>query len=368
MHRIESDRTRFREIVKGRLRKDLRKYLSSTELLGRRGEKTVSIPIPQIELPRFRFGDNSKQGVGQGPGEEGDPVDGEGQEGEGAGAAGDQEGHHILEVDVDLKDLAEMLGQELELPNIEPRGDRQMSSEGGKYTGIRPTGPKSLRHFRRTYDRALRRVIASGEWNPDDPKVIPIHDDERIRDRKQVTKPDSSAVIFHIMDVSGSMGREQKEVVRIKAFWIDTWLRSQYSNLEVVYIVHDAVARVVDQETFFHLRESGGTKISSAYELFLDQVREKYRPEEWNIYPFHYSDGDNWSARDTERCIGLLRDEILPRVNQFCYGQVKSAYGSGQFIKDLNGAFDGEEAMITSAVEDRDGIPHAIKAFLGGER
>jgi uncharacterized sporulation protein YeaH/YhbH (DUF444 family) len=366
MHRIERDRARFREIVRGRLRKDLRKYLSSTELLGRRGEKAVSIPIPQIELPRFRFGDNSKQGVGQGPGKEGQAVDGEAQEGEGAGSAGDQPGSHILEVDVDLKELAEMLGEELGLPNIEPRGDRQLATEGGRYSGIRTTGPKSLRHFRRTYDRALRRTIASGEWDPLAPKVVPIHDDERIRDRKSVPRPESSAVIFHIMDVSGSMGREQKDVVRIKAFWIDTWLRSQYANLEVVYIVHDAVARIVDQDTFFHLRESGGTKISSAYELLLDQIRERFRPEEWNIYPFHYSDGDNWSARDTERCVGLLRDEILPRVNQFCYGQVKSAYGSGQFLKDLDNALGGEERLTTAAVDDRESIPRAIKAFLGG--
>ena len=366
MHRIERDRARFREIVRGKLRKDLRKYLSSSELLGRRGEKTVSIPIPQIELPRFRFGDNSKQGVGQGQGDKGDEVEGEAQEGEGAGSAGDQEGNHILEVDVDLKELAEMLGEELQLPNILPRGDRQLMTEGGRYSGIRTTGPKSLRHFRRTFDRALRRTIASGDWDPDNPRIIPTREDERIRSRKPVPKPDSSAVIFHIMDVSGSMGREQKDVVRIKAFWIDTWLRSQYTNIEVVYIVHDAVARIVDKETFFHLRESGGTKISSAYELFLDQVREKYRPEDWNIYPFHYSDGDNWSARDTERCIGLLRDEILPRVNQFCYGQVKSAYGSGQFLKDLKGTLGHEERLIAASVEDREGIPDAIKAFLGG--
>ena len=181
-------------------------------------------------------------------------------------------------------------------------------------------------------------------------------------------KPDSSAVIFHIMDVSGSMGREQKEIVRIKAFWIDTWLRSQYTNLEVVYIVHDAVARIVDQDTFFHLRESGGTKISSAYDLFLSQILERFRPEEWNIYPFHYSDGDNWSARDTERCINVLRDEILPRVNQFCYGQVKSAYGSGQFKKDLDDALGEEGRLVCAAVDDREGISEAIRTFLGSGR
>jgi len=193
-------------------------------------------------------------------------------------------------------------------------------------------------------------------------------EDERFRWKKRAPKPDSSAVIFHVMDVSGSMGREQKDVVRIKAFWIDTWLRSQYQNLEVVYIVHDAVAKVVDQASFFSLRESGGTKISSAYELLLSMVRDRYRPEDWNLYPFHYSDGDNWSARDTERCVTILRDELLPRVNQFCYGQVKSAYGSGQFKKDLDTALDGEEKLVTASVNDREGIADAIRLFLGKGR
>ena len=365
MYRIERDRARFREIVRGRLRRDLRKYLSSTELLGRRGDKAVSIPVPQIELPRFRFGDNAKQGVGQGPGQKGEALDGDEQGGEGAGGAGDQEGRHILEVDIELDELAEMLGDELELPNIQPRGDRLLSSDGGRYSGVRQAGPKSLRHFRRTFRNALKRTVATGEWDPERPRVVPIREDERFRWRKSCPRPESSAVIFHVMDVSGSMGREQKDIVRIKAFWIDTWLRSQYSNIEVVYVVHDAVAKIVDQDTFFHLRESGGTKISSAYELCLELVQERYRPEEWNIYPFHYSDGDNWSARDTERCVGLLRDEILPRVNQFCYGQVKSAYGSGQFKKDLDSALGKEERLVTAAVDDRGGIPDAIRSFLG---
>ena len=368
MYRIERDRARFREIVRGKLRGDLRKYLSTSELLGRRGEHAVSIPVPQIELPRFHFGENHTRGVGQGPGDKGEPVGGEAKEGEGSGSAGEHEGSHIFEVEVELSELAEMLGQELELPDIQPRGDRQLSADGGRYTGLRSAGPQSLRHFRRTYRHALKRVIAAGEWDPLHPKVVPIKDDERYRARKSCPQPDSSAVIFHVMDVSGSMGREQKDIVRIKAFWIDTWLRSQYKNLEVVYIVHDAVAKVVDQESFFHLRESGGTKISSAYELVLALIQEKYRPEDWNIYPFHYSDGDNWSARDTERCVHLLRDDILPRVNQFCYGQVKSAYGSGQFKKDLDEALAGVERVVTASVSDRNDIAGSIQSFLGKGR
>ncbi|HEV8114146.1 MAG TPA: DUF444 family protein, partial [Planctomycetota bacterium] len=197
MYRIETDRARFREIVRGRLRRDLRKYLSTTELLGRRGERFVSIPVPQIELPRFHFGDN-KKGVGQGQGEKGDPVPGEPKEGEGGGSAGEEPGAHILEVEVELEELAQMLGEELELPDIQPRGDRQLRSEGGRYNGLRQAGPQSLRHFRRTYRNALKRTIAAGEWDPARPKVVPIRDDQRYRARKSSQEPDSSAVIFHV--------------------------------------------------------------------------------------------------------------------------------------------------------------------------
>ena len=127
MFRIESDRARFREIVRGKIREDLRKYLSTTELIARRGEKLVSVPVPQIELPHFVFGENQKDGVGQGPGAKGDPVEGQDGEGEGEGSAGEHEGHHIMEVEVELAELAEMLGRELELPFIQPRGRKAVS-------------------------------------------------------------------------------------------------------------------------------------------------------------------------------------------------------------------------------------------------
>ncbi len=368
MFRIESDRARFRDIVRGRIREDLRKYLSTGELIGRCGEQSVSIPLPQIELPHMVFGPNSKGGGEGGEGEGGEPREAGNGNGPPGPGAGEQEGKHILEVEVDIQELAEMLGEELGLPDIQPRGVNELDAEGGRYNGVRGTGPDSLRHFRRTYRSALKRSVASGLWDPSKPRVVPIRDDFRYRARRSCDTPDSSAVVFHMMDVSGSMGREQKEIVRIKAFWIDTWLRSQYRNLKVVYIVHDAVAKVVDQHTFFHLRESGGTKISSAYELCLKQMAEKYRPEDWNIYPFHYSDGDNWSARDTELCVSMLRDEILPRVNQFCYGQVKSAHGSGQFKKDLDNALGETENLITSGISERSDIPLSIRAFLGTGR
>ena len=366
IRRIDQDHTRFRQIVRGKIKQNLKKFVSSGELIGRQGDKYVAIPLPQISLPRFRYGENKKNGVGQGEGEPGDPVPGE--DGDGQGQAGDQEGQHVLEVDVSLEELAKILGEELELPNIEPRGKKSIRSAAGRFTSIARTGPQSLRHFKRTFREALKRQIASGTYQPDRPMIIPIRDDLRFRAVQTREVPQASAAVIYMMDVSGSMGREQKEIVRIEAFWIDTWLRHQYKNLEVNYIVHDAVAHHVDQHTFFHLRESGGTKISSAYDLAMELVRDKYPSSEWNVYPFHFSDGDNWSSRDTERCIELLKSSILPESNQFCYGQVKSAYGSGQFKKDLDAALQSDEKVVTTDIPDRDGILPSIKAFLGKGR
>ncbi len=368
MDRIEADRARFREIVRGRIRTDLGRYLSTTELLARVGEQAVSVPIPQVELPRFEFAPSGEEGPGQGGGARNESSSPRGDGKAGEGAAGDVLGQHALEVEVELDELADMLGRELGLPHIQPRGRRELESEGARYSGLRSRGPDSLRHARRTFSAALRRTIASGAWDPAQPRVVPERDDLRFRAPRPALRPQSSAVVFHMMDVSGSMGREQKEIVRLEAFWIDTWLRSQYRNLEVVYIVHDAAAKLVDHDTFFHLRESGGTRISSAYELCLQVMRERYPQEQWNVYPFHYSDGDNWSARDTERCVELLGTELLPRVNQFCYGQVRSAYGSGQFKKDLDLAFGADPRLVTTNVAERGEVMSAIRAFLGSGR
>ena len=356
MERIDSDRTRFKEIVRGRIRKNLKKYISQGELIGKQGKDLVSVPVPQIDLPRFKFGRRDNGGLGQG--------EGEGQ-GSGRGQAGDSPGEHALEVEVTMEDLARILGEELELPKIQPKGKKKFESFDRKYTGIRPVGPDSLRSFKRTYRQALRRQINSGTYDPKNPIIIPIRDDMRFRSYKEMVRPHHNAVIIYMMDVSGSMGDEQKEIVRIESFWIDTWLRSQYKGIESRYIIHDASAREVDRETFFKTKESGGTMISSAYRKCIEIMKKDYPSGEWNIYPFHFSDGDNWSADDTMQCVKLVRDEVIPNCNVFCYGQVESPYGSGQFIKDLRVHFKGEDQVITSEIKNKDAIVRSIKDFLG---
>ena len=366
--RIDQDHSRFRNIVRGRIRQNLRKYISRGELIGRQGKDLVSIPIPHIEIPKLRFGDKDQGGVGQGDGEPGDPLSGSPQEGDGQGQAGSQEGDHAIEVELTLDELADILGEELELPNIENRGKSAIVDKKDRYVGVRSVGPNSLRHFKRTFRSALRRQIALGTYNPARPVIIPTREDMRYKSWKTEEEPVANAVILYMMDVSGSMGDEQKEIVRIESFWIDTWLRRQYRGIETRFIIHDAAAREVDRDTFFRTRESGGTMISSAYRLAADIVEADYPPSEWNIYPFHFSDGDNWSVDDTLLCVDILRNRLLPPSNVFCYGQVDSPYGSGQFIKDLKEHFGDDEQLITSEINDRDAIVNSIRDFLGKGR
>lgn len=362
---IRRDHSRFRQIVKGKIKQDLKKYVTHGEMIGRKGKEMVTIPVPQIEIPKFRFGQKQQGGVGQGSGNPGDPV-GQGDPQDGEGQAGNEAGEHQLEVDLTLAELAEILGEQLELPKIEPRGKKTIRSETDKYTDIASRGPESLRHFKRTFKEALKRQIASGTYNAGNPIIVPIKKDMRYRSWKTDVRHENSAVIIYMMDVSGSMGDEQKEIVRTEAFWIDTWLRSQYKGIETRYIIHDATAREVDENTFFKTRESGGTLISSAYKLCEKIIDTDYAPSDWNIYPFHFSDGDNWSGEDTRLCVKLLEESLLKKCNLFCYGQVDSRYGSGQFYKDLNEHFGKtNDSVILSRIENKDGILQSIKDFLG---
>ncbi len=372
VERIERDAARFRDIVKGKIRQNLRKFITNTELIGKQGKTIVSIPVPQIEIPHFTYNFRDVGGVGQGEGEEGDILWLEGEEGEGQRGAGFLPGLHPVEVEFTLEELVELLGEALELPRLEPKSTGGLESEKHRYKSIRRVGPEALRHFKRTFRQALKRQLLTGTYDPNDPVIVPIRDDTRYRSFEMEPRPESKAVIFFMMDVSGSMGDEQKEIVRITAFWIDQWVRRHYRGVERRYIVHDAAAREVPEDLFYRLRESGGTKISSAYKLCAHLINEHYPPEEWNIYAFHFSDGDNWEEDDAD-AFEVLGEHLLPKVNLFGYGQVYSHWGTGRFLHDLADEFGDEfDNLRLTEIRTKDAILNAIRDLLGkssdGER
>ncbi len=365
---IQDDHSRFKDIIKGRIKENFKKHIVNEEMIGKREKEFVKIPIPRIKIPKFMYGPKESGGVGQGDAKDGEPVSGKPGDGSRAGEAGSESADHAIEVEVSIDELAEMLGEELELPRIEPKSGAKINSKKHNYSGISTEGPQSLRHFKRTYKQAITREIISGNYVSGKTFAIPIKKDQRYRSQKIIKEPQARAVVIYMMDVSGSMGQEQKDIVRLESFWINAWLKKNYKGLETRFIIHDSKAKEVDEETFFKVSEAGGTLISAAYQKAYEIIQADYAADQWNTYLFHFSDGDNWSSDDTKLCLKIIEEKFIQRINLFCYGQVESKYGSGQFIKDLEAQCKHEEKIIRSQIKNKEDIPNSIKKFLGKGR
>lgn len=349
---IEADKKRYQEILKGKIRENLKKYISNDDMIGKKGDKYVKIPMPQIDLPRFKYA-NPNDGVGQGPGEGNKP--------------GSEKGDHFLEVEITLEELAQMLGEELKLPRIQPKGKKDnIKSSIIRYTSIRKVGPDGLLHFKRTFKEALKRSLESGVYDEDDPSLILFPEDRRYRSWKEYPNPSNNAVIFFLMDCSGSMSDERKRLARLTNYWIDTWLRYNYKNIRREYIIHDMEAYRVTEEEFYHISHSGGTNISSAYNETIRLINQEYNPLDWNIYVFHSSDGENFDD-DNDRAIAALKI-LLPAINLFGFAQIEANsfmyYASRSFKYVIRQNIEDEKIAIAQ-IDNNDGILGAIKEFLG---
>ncbi len=355
---IEPDVRRFRDIVKGKVREDLKDYITSDDIVAQHGKDVISVPIKEITIPRFIFGSET-DGVGEGEEGEGDAP---GKKG------GTEAGNHMREEQFHIEELADLLGENLELPRIKPRLTSGLEQAVPRYEGISRQGPPSLRDHKRTFREALRRTIAEGTYDEEDPTIVPIKEDFRYRSPRLKPRPKTNAVIFYVIDVSGSMGDLEKSLARNTAFWADAWIDRQYQGAEKCYIIHDVAAKVVDRETFFTTKESGGTIISSAYQLAKEQMATRFPPDQWNIYVFHFSDGDNSSKEDNLRAGELLKQDIIPFVNLFGYVEVGGHSQGGGFIRYLDSEFGETEGVVLTQMGDRGDIIEGIKDLLGTGR
>ena len=184
-------------------------------MIGKQGNKVSIDPDPLHRAPALPLRQPRGRSWARERGRGRDVEGQSGEEGHG-GEAGEQAGEHVLEAEVELEELAAMLGEELALPRIEPRGKDELLVEGGRYSGISER-PQSLRHFRRTLPRSAARTIASGAFDPINRSSRPsvtTNDTARGSAEARVL----GRGLLYMMDVSGSMGREQKDIVRIEAF------------------------------------------------------------------------------------------------------------------------------------------------------
>ncbi|MEZ5980261.1 MAG: hypothetical protein R3F34_18895 [Planctomycetota bacterium] len=255
-------------IVRGRIRRRPERFPSTANWIACCGEKAVSVPVPQVELPRFASATTRAARVRAKEAGEGDDQGGQSQR-DRPGTAGDQEGRHILEVEVDLGDLADMLGEALVSRTSSRARTREVETEAGRFNAIRANDPTRCAIPAELQERGEADHRERGAWDPSDPRVVPIPDDLRYRASKKTRKPDSfGRRVFHMMDVGPDGARAEGGGPHPGL--LDRHLAPpSVQEPRRTSTSSTTQLRGSAHHTFFHLRESGGTKISSAYELCL---------------------------------------------------------------------------------------------------
>lgn len=313
------DQARHQQRVREAIKQNLPDLVTEENIIMSDGKQIIKVPIRSLDEFRFVYNFNKKKHVGQGDGDSqvGDVLGTDGSQGQGKGKqAGDQAGADIIEAEISIEDLENLLFDELELPNLQQKDKEEVEVTDIRFNDIRKKGIMSNIDKKRTILENLRRNALTGK--PGIHHISP--DDLRYKTWEEIIKPQSSAVIIAMMDTSGSMGSFEKYCARSFFFWMTRFLRKQYEKVELVFIAHHTEAKEVTEDEFFTRGESGGTICSSAYVKALEIIDTRYPPSSYNIYPFHFSDGDNLTS-DNERCVKLI-GQILKKANMFGYGEV----------------------------------------------
>lgn len=326
----ERDEARHNEKVKETIKGRLEDIVSDGSIITAdpHSKKTIKIPLKSLELPRFKYG-KANEGVGTGDGSEqpGDVVGhqpGPGQQpGQGEdGEAGTEAGQEYYEAELSIEEIQAMVFEDLGLPLMKPKNAKDMESEEIKFNDIRrKRTTNNLDLIRTATENLMRNIIETGEH--DIKNISP--DDYRVRSWEYERKPENSAVVLAMADISGSMGEFEKYVTRAFCWWTVGFLRSKYPKVDIVFIAHDTEAYEVTEEEFFTRGMGGGTKCSSANEMALDIINERYSPDDYNIYPLHFSDGDNY-LYDNDTCVELVQKMLDDDISQYAYVQI----GRGQ--------------------------------------
>lgn len=216
---------------------------------------------------------------------------------------------------LDEKEYADLFFSDLELPDLE---QKQLASQKTelKKSGFCKYGSPNTLNIKKTMFNAIARKRALKKINK---KAQYLEEaDLRYNYKSPQEVPDNCAVMFCMLDVSGSMGENEKDCAKRFFILLNLFLRRHYDNVEVVFIRHAEYAKEVDEQEFFYGVESGGTVISSGYTLINQIIEDKYRADKWNIYIAQASDGDNWFI-DNPNSINILNNSLLPKIQHLFY-------------------------------------------------
>ncbi|QGG48493.1 sporulation protein YhbH [Heliorestis convoluta] len=355
------DQARHQEKVREAIKKNLPQIISEEAIILSDGRKTVKVPIRSLEEYRIRYDFNKQKQVGQGNGKTkvGDVLGRDGSPSSGTGkgpGAGEQPGVDYYEAEVEIEEIQKLLFADLSLPNMEEKRVPELETESYRFNEVRKKGLQGNIDRKRTLLEALKRNARQG--NPGFYPVLP--DDMRYKTWEIHNERHSNAVVLALMDTSGSMGNFEKYIARTFFYWMTRFLRTKYHAVKLVFISHHTEAKEVTEEEFFTKGESGGTRCSSAYQLALNIINERFPPQDYNTYAFHFSDGDNLSS-DNENCLRLV-NQLLERTNLFGYGEIVRSHFSSTLMNALRKIQNDKFSSVT--IRDRSEVYDALKTFF----
>jgi uncharacterized sporulation protein YeaH/YhbH (DUF444 family) len=372
--RSSGNRQKFLKRVKTQVQERIKDAIASgsiTDLVSGEGKK-INIPKKDLGQPTFNHGQGGKREQVH-PGNDkyhaGDreprPQSGQGQGGR--EGSKDGEGQDEFEFTLTQNEFLDIFFEDCELPDLENNTIAQTTQFENKRAGFSVDGNPAQLNIERTMRQSKGRRIglmrkgkkkklkelqleeaslainiadleSQGQAIPQDMtdrreqvlkeikvlkrklRAIPFVDDCDLRYNRweKIPVPTTQAVMFCIMDVSASMGQWEKEMAKRFFMLLYLFLNRSYERVDIIFIRHHTVASEVDEDTFFHDRETGGTVVSTALELMTEIIEDRYSPEEWNIYASQASDGDNWSD-DTHLAMDMLTNKLLPILRYYAY-------------------------------------------------
>lgn len=376
--RSAGDRARHRKKIEKAIKEGIHDIVAEESIIGESGKKKFKIPVRGIKEYRFVYGDNGKNSVGSGEGndlERGQTI-GKKQKKPGKGKPGepsDGAGEEFYEVELTLDQVADYLFKDLKLPNFEKKKNSQVLSKkikrrGYRSKGIRPRLDKKKSAIQRI--KRMKKDEFSGNRPEDSEESFSyIEKDLRYKHFAVTEKKTSNAVIFFLMDISGSMGTAKKFLSRSFFFLLYHFIRSRYDKVDIVFVAYESQAYEVDEKSFFERGSSGGTIASTGLKMVNDIIDARYHPTSWNIYTFHASDGDNWPTDNAN--VKEAVASLLPKVQFYGYCEIEPSKERLAWLRDssLGSIFNdmSYDKLKTATIASKEDIWGAFNSFFKDE-
>ena len=339
------NRKKFLDRYKRHIKDAVDRTIQNGKIKDIKGDRDVKVPVDRVDEPTFASdpstGRNRKVVSGNTIFNKGDTFEKDGGgSGNGAGRGGSPEsidGLDDFEFTLTKDEFLDILFEDMKLPNYVKENLKTDFKEKRIRSGFSKEGIISQLNIKKTFEQSLARRIAhraalqrkidaaltEQEKEELKKRKVPFIEDVDLRYNlyRKIKYPVRSAVMFCLMDVSGSMGEARKDLAKRFFLLLYLFLEREYDNVDIRFIRHAETADEVDEDEFFYGKKTGGTIVSTCYIKMLEIIEEEYDPNIYNIYAAQASDGDNWGD-DNQALVHLLEDEVLPKVQYLSYLQV----------------------------------------------